>query len=370
MKIAKGIHLMSNRNRMLTFLAAVAIALPISARTTTGQYTLTILGRVQHNYLDSTFNASSINDNGVVAGDARVRVPDNFQRTIRGVLWQQSTVYTILETISEQAGFDSAATWINNLGIAVGVSAENTTNRGYVQVPVIFTASGIVDLGLRNAGSGVATCINDASQVVGNLMFDSPFLAYQAFLYQNGVMTLLGYPVPTIGYSKAFAINNDGLIVGSAIFSPGASPHAACYANGAWIDLGTLGSGSDFRGTATSVNNSGAIVGLWSNTNGGGVFIYQNGQMADLNAPQRPGNPSINNAGQIVQGNFIYQNGVWQDLNDLDLGDGWTFSQAFGINNHGVIIGEIFRLVNRVFQFRSAVLTPVSPAQQPAIHEP
>jgi probable HAF family extracellular repeat protein len=357
---------MSSANRLtklVSFISA-ALALPVAvpAITTTGQYTLTILGRVQHNYPNSSCVAACVNDNGVVAGYAIVRVPDNPSQSIRGVLWQSSTHYTILGTISESPGFDSEAIWINNSGIAVGASAENTSH-GFVDVPVMFTPNGIVDLGVKNAAGGMATCINNNSQVVGDLMFVKPFSATQAFIYQNGVMTLLGYPVPTIGLSSAVAINNNGLIVGTAKFAANTRAHAACYSNGAWIDLGTLGSGSNFTGRATSVNDSGTIVGTWTNGNQGGDFIYQNGQMTDLNAPHRPGDPSINNAGQIVLGNFIYQSGVWQDINDLDLGDGWTFSQAFGINNQGAIIGVVFREVNRTFLYRFALLTPVNPGQ-------
>jgi hypothetical protein len=69
-------------------------------------------------------------------------------------------------------------------------------------------------------------------------------------------------------------------------------------------------------------------------------------------------NPFVNNAGQIVVGNFIYQNAVWQDINDLDLGDGWTFQRAYGINNQGAIIGIVFRKVNGTMLYRSALLTP------------
>jgi probable HAF family extracellular repeat protein len=366
---------MSNLNRLakLVLFISAMLALPVSAPaiTTTGQYTVTILGRVQHNYPNSAFNAACINDSGIVAGSATVRVPDNPSQALRGILWQSSVPhYTILGTISELNGYDSLATWINDSGIAVGRSSENTSH-GFVYVPVMFTPNGIVDLGVKNAVSGIATCINDKSQVVGNLYFDIPVTAYQAFLYQNGVMTPLGYPMPTIGYSIAVAINNSGLIVGSAQFAVSASPHAACYVNGAWMDLGTLGSGSNFRSAATSVNDSGTIVGTWGNTNEGGLFIYQNGQMTSLGpAPGQGGNPFINNAGQIVQGNYTYQNGVWKDLNDLDLGDGWTFSEAFGINNEGAIIGIVFREVNRTFLYRSALLTPVTASPQPVTHTP
>ena len=72
----------------------------------------------------------------------------------------------------------------------------------------------------------------------------------------------------------------------------------------------------------------------------------------------------INNPGQIVVGNFIYQNGIWQDINDLDLGDGWAFSEAFGVNNQGAIIGTMFRVINGTPLYRSALLTPVNPGPQ------
>jgi probable HAF family extracellular repeat protein len=364
--------------RLLLLAAVLTAPFPARAITTTGQYTVTILGRVQHNYPGSAFNALCLNDNGVIAGFATVRVPDNFSQTIRGVLWQSSTPhYTILGTISENPiGLDSEAWWINNSGIAVGNSIENTSH-GFVGVPVIFTANGIVDLGVKNASEGTAYCINNYGQVVGTLFWPVPSNATQAFLYQNGVMTLLGYPVPNPGYSEAGTINDSGLIVGAAVFAFGQTHHAAYYANGAWVDLGSLGPpNADFTAYASSVNDSGTIVGTWLNGNGSVnyFFSYQNGQMTNLNAPKSLAFslalPVINNAGQIVLGNFIYQNGVWQDINDLDLGDGWKFSQAHGINNQGAIIGTVFREVNGTTLYRSALLTPVIPNQQAATRTP
>src|SRR5215469_5536673 len=174
--------------RHLPLLFAAVFTAPFSAPaiTTSGQYSVTILGRVQHNYPDSAFNASCVNNNGVVAGSAIVRVPDNSNQPVRGVLWQAGTPhYTILGTISEVSDIDSQAEWINDSGIAVGGSSENTS-QGPVFVPVMFTPSGIVDLGRKNAAQGEATCINNNSQVVGNLFFHAPAQAIQAFLYQNG----------------------------------------------------------------------------------------------------------------------------------------------------------------------------------------
>jgi probable HAF family extracellular repeat protein len=229
------------------------------------QYTTTVLGLVQHHYSGTTFNPTSINNHGVVAGFAWVKVPNNPMQSERGVVWQPSTHYTILGTISEFPSFDSQANCINDAGIIVGNSFEHIPSGQYVQHPVIFMPNEIINLGVKNSGGGIATGINFANQVVGYLWFATPVPAYQAFLYQDGTMTLLGYPVPTIGYSVAYAINNNGLIVGSAQFSADTQFHAATYANGTWNDLGTLG--PDFSGYAAAVNDSGTIVGIWTNRN-------------------------------------------------------------------------------------------------------
>jgi probable HAF family extracellular repeat protein len=371
--------------RQLLLLAAVLTA-PFPARATTGQYIISILGRVQHQYNESAFNAACVNDNGVVAGSAIVRVPDNFGLTLRGVVWENATPhYTILGSISEASQIDSLATSINNSGTAVGQSAENTSG-GMVYVPVIFTSNGIVDLGIKNASSGIAIGINNNNQVVGNLTWVKPGQGYngssvQAFLYQNGVMTLLGYPAPNWGYDAATAINNNGLIVGSVGFAAETPAHAAYYTNGAWVDLGTIGNPLTYTGAATSVNDSGTIVGTWSNPDyfgegpRSGYFIYQNGQinmlLTPVPYPPGPYNPFINNAGQIVVANWTaIPNGGWQDLNDIDLGDGWTFTQALGINNAGAIIGLVYRQVNGTTLYRSALLTPVTSNQQPASRTP
>jgi probable HAF family extracellular repeat protein len=360
--------------RVMKLLLALNVLLAVPfAQANTVQYTLTILGLVQHNYPDSIFYPTSINDNGIVAGYARVRVPYNPSRTDRGVLWQSSTHYTILGTISESSSEDSMANAINASGIAAGFSLENTGS-SYVQHPVMFTPTGVVNLGVKNAFGGYATGINNASQVVGIFYFIRPVFTCEAFVYQNGVMAPLGYPVPTNGYSQAYAINNNGLIVGSARFSAGSLPHAASYANGAWTDLGTLGSGSNFTGTAYSVNDSGVIVGTWTNMYQGGMFIYQNGQITNFAEPTAYygfSYPVVNNVGEITFRNFIYQNGGWQDLNALiEPCSGWTISYAAAINNEGVIAGTIFKLYQGVDVFRACLLTPVSSTQQPARPSP
>ena len=81
--------------RRLLFLAA-AFALPVSALAAGVQYSVTVLGLVQHNYPNNYFNPEAINDNEVIAGNAIVRVPHNTAQSQRGVLWQATNHYQVL----------------------------------------------------------------------------------------------------------------------------------------------------------------------------------------------------------------------------------------------------------------------------------
>jgi hypothetical protein len=61
------------RQRLLLLATVLTVPFSAPAITTSGQYTVTILGRVQHNYSESAFNALCVNNNGAVAGFANVR---------------------------------------------------------------------------------------------------------------------------------------------------------------------------------------------------------------------------------------------------------------------------------------------------------
>ncbi len=104
------------------------------------------------------------------------------------------------------------------------------------------------------------TAINENGQIVGNAVFGrrGPTIG---FLWENGSMISLG-TLPGGDSSRAFAINNSGQVVGSSRTADGDS-RAFVWQNGTMTDLGTLG-GSDSE--ATAINESGQIVGSSATT--------------------------------------------------------------------------------------------------------
>jgi|GEM_PF-583917 len=114
---------------------------------------------------------------------------------------------------------------------------------------------GVVDLGTLGGTQSVATGINDRGQVVGwSLDAD---VRTQAFLWQNGNMTGLGF-FPGGTSSVANAINNNGEITGYSYVSA-TNYHAFLYVTNSLVDLGTLG-GPNSKGLA--INNKTEVAGL------------------------------------------------------------------------------------------------------------
>ena len=159
-----------------------------------------------------------------------------------------------------------------------------------------------------------------------------------------------GYTITDLGSfngnSYAYDINNKGQVVG--VSNTQSSNHAFLYSGGGLIDLGNPGVSDRPDRSITSgyaLNDNGQVVGVYqygtqTNTTSGG-FLYQNGQIQaiSINSPQ-----AINNAGQIIgrdasRNPAVYQNGVITPLN-LSLSDPHVTSDAFDINNGGVIVGD------------------------------
>jgi probable HAF family extracellular repeat protein len=136
------------------------------------------------------------------------------------------------------------------------------------------------------------------------------------------------------------------------------SSHAFSYLSGTNTDLGNLNGQQQRYSEATAVNSSGQIVG-WSeiplglNSVWNHAFLYQNGAMQDLGTlgQQYSEAYGINNDGDIVgrihstnfNHAFIYRSGVMEDLNNLlPPNSGWELFDARDISDTGHIVGTGF----------------------------
>lgn len=211
----------------------------------------------------------------------------------------------------------------------------------------------ITDLGTLGGTTSTACGINDRGQVTGKSALASGQL--HAFLWQGGVMTDLG-TLPGRAFSGARSINNRGQVVGDSSPAGGPPFEAALWENGGVTDLGALPGGS--RSFAIGINNRGQIVG-GARTAGNllvHAFLWQDAEMQDLGVLQSNDKQSIaraiNNRDQVAGNSslviadppqapnraFLWQAGGMTDLGTL--GGNWAI--AFGINDHGQVVGGSF----------------------------
>lgn len=221
----------------------------------------------------------------------------------------------------------SYAAAINRFDDVVG---NADTAPGYHFHAVLWSHGKITDLGaLTPDGNSFASGINDRGVIVG--WSDRGNGSGGAFVYKNGKMTPLGFVS-----SNARDINNRGQIAGS-------DGNQAII----WNEKGearTLPSPANcqYYTEADAINDRGEAVGGCSTFQDGWHSIYWDAK----------GNPtdlgpilvhSINNRGQVAGEDLathhaiLRTNGVNRDLGLLPNG---TASQANGVNDSGVVVGN------------------------------
>lgn len=240
--------------------------------------------------------AAAINDNDQVVGFAKL--PDGQDRA---VLWQNGQMQDI--GIAPGGTF-SRATDINNRGQVVGEADFPDPNAGSVPINNAFLwQSGQMQplLTLRPADeTAVATGINESGHIVGYVVLHlagGPRPGGYGFSWQAGrieSLPALGSIGTGPGFAKAYGINAGAQIVGESTTKLGVS--AMLWHNGQANEV-VVGA------AAYDINRIGQIVG----SVGGKAFVWQDGQLKDLNTAITPGSGwvleearAINDAGQIV----------------------------------------------------------------------
>ena len=223
------------------------------------------------------------------------------------------------------------------------------------------------DIGTLGGPDANAMAINDAGQVAGNSSLDATLHAttglptVHPFLWQDGRMRdvgTLGGTLSTIGpvddlFGSGEALNRRGQIAGSSTLAGDTVKHAFLWTDGQMRDLGTLGGA---HSEAFAINENGDVVGQADLAMGSRVFhafFWRDGRMSDLGTLpgcdlSRPF--SVNNHGDSVgiigacsgdaipRGFLSVAGGRMVDLNDLVVGDpGMVINEAFYINDAGDI---------------------------------
>lgn len=180
--------------------------------------------------------AFSINASGVIVGQTR-SAPLALDQ--RAVVWPNGSAPPV-----QLAPSRSSATCVNAAGKIVGWTAVSIVQRA-----VLWHDQEMFDIDIPSSVQATPADINDRDQVVGSRLFvNPPNPPYQhAFLTQlDGTAVLSNVDLgllPTGRDSRALAINNDGIVVGSSSIetSPGLfAERAARWKDGAVANLNLL----------------------------------------------------------------------------------------------------------------------------------
>lgn len=259
--------------------------------------------------------ANGVSDGGIIAGE----------EVKAGQLAGYWTVTGGAVLLTGQwQGYDWAGA-ANDSGTIIGeFGADGTPGNG----ALMWAAPGYQEVSLPPLpcdscmrGDVAANGINDSGAIVGHSVYaigmDSP-ISMLAVEWQSGAAIILG-SLQESGTSDAYGIDTGGDIVGASRVgtATGAPTHAFLIHGGTMIDLGTLP--GDTNSSAVAINDAGQIVGTSDDGNTERAFLYEDGQMHDLNALIDASSPLV---GQItLQAAAGISSNGWIAVNGIDSRD-------------------------------------------------
>jgi len=334
--------------------AIVVLTLHSRAALAEVKYTVTDLGTLGGS--DSWSDA--LNDSGELVGGSMCA----------GGLPAQAYIYRngLMGGLGSLGGL-SLALGVNNAGVVVGRSnlSDNVTSHAFRW----DSSAGMLDLGTLGGAQSSAVAINAGGDIVG---WSQNTTGNGHAFSRTGGTIVKWYDLGTLGgdYSVALGVNDNGQIVGSSTATPGSSPLRATYWSSSIsspVDLGTLGGqGAE----AFKINNNGVIVG-YSYLLGdftAHAFVYSGGAMTDLGSFGGWSEAfGLNDAGDVVGSSrdalniehaFLYSGGVVTDLNTVvQCPVGQYLRTAMDINSSGQIAAQVYD--KNTGAYHAVLLTPV-----------
>jgi uncharacterized membrane protein len=205
--------------------------------------------------------------------------------------------YTTLDIL----GIETLAWGINDSGHIVGSYIEEEDLRAFKRHGFFYTnglyATFDHPASRKDWEDTVAQGINNAGHIVGT--YSSP-TGLKGFLYINGLYATIDYP--SARQTNAYAINDDGEIVGFCVDRNGMDPQGFLLSGGTYASFKyPLARWT----TAMGINNHRQIVGsILDSTNHSGAFLYNpsSATFASINYPSADNTyaSGINDNGQIV----------------------------------------------------------------------
>lgn len=259
----------------------------------------------------------------------------------RGFLFSDRTFHDVL---MPDGSLSSGCVAINNLGAIIG--GGTGLNGG--PVAFLWYASQATPIELP-AGSiqNTLNAINDSNDVVGTTW--SANGSSRAVMWRNGVQQLLPVYYARMPRDEARAINNHGMVVGTAGTELGFHVPAVWQGNRV-RNLGTFGG---TQGWATDVNDAGQVVGFAFDSAGmEQAFIWQGAGLVRI-TPNSPFSlpRAISSDGTVVGGmelpsgrrvDFWYRDGQLRQLSDLIVSRGFRLNGALCMSDSGEILASIY----------------------------
>jgi probable HAF family extracellular repeat protein len=234
-------------------------------------------------------------------------------RQLRAFRWQGKQ----LQDLGTLGGPDACAAWVNERGQIAGASFTNSTVNPATSLPTLdpflWENGRMFDLGTLGGTIGLANEINNRGQVAG-LSGIAGDQTSHPFIWpgEDGKMRDLG----TLGgsFGVANAINDAGEVVGGATTAADAAIHAFFWKQGRMTDLVEV-PGYDCV-EAFAINSQSQVIGQAETqcgiTAGAFAFLWESGQLIDLNVFVPPGSALqlneakfINDAGRITGAAFL-----------------------------------------------------------------